>query len=174
MISVVLAIAVAAGSAASAVSAVRDSGPKTGSVLSRVGLTTVPYGWYPFRACDFIEHERFPSTMHMYNIYGDGGFLIWRIPDHPVYIDGRADIYFGKILDQIGRMRALPFNWRQELDPRIDMIVSSAGEPQSKLFLSAPDWALVYVALTSTRTTSTTIDSATRLSSSRESRSTCL
>jgi hypothetical protein len=29
----------------------------------------------------------------MYNTYGYGGYLIWSMPEHKVFVDGRADVY---------------------------------------------------------------------------------
>lgn len=116
-----------------------------GPLPARVALTTIDYDGYPAKACEFIERERIPAGMRMYNIYGQGGFLIWRLPDHPVFIDGRADIYFGQHLDDVSRMQGLPYDWRSTLDKNgVDLIVSSAADPQARLFLGAPDWALVY------------------------------
>lgn len=32
-------------------------------------------------------------TGNMMNTFSDGGYLIWALPEHPVFIDGRADVY---------------------------------------------------------------------------------
>src|SRR6185437_15362576 len=80
-----------------------------------------------------------------YNIYGDGGYLIWRLPEHPVFIDGRADIYFGPLLTQYNKLNSLTYDWRSILDQHgADFIVAAASERQSQQFLAASDWALVY------------------------------
>lgn len=141
-----IAIAVVFSGAAQASSMVRSFGPPSGSPLSRIGRTIVVYDNYPENACAFIERERFPSTMRMFNSYDDGGFLIWRLRDHPVYIDSRADIYFGKFLGDYGKLRSLNYGWRGILNSHaVDFIVISASEPQAQSYLAAPEWALVYV-----------------------------
>ena len=45
----------------------------------------------PVGAVEFIHshHLRGP----MLNEWGDGGYLIWALPEQPVFIDGRADVY---------------------------------------------------------------------------------
>jgi hypothetical protein len=46
---------------------------------------------YPVRACDFVISHRLPGPL--YNSYGWGGYLIWRMPEMPVSIDGRANLH---------------------------------------------------------------------------------
>lgn len=49
--------------------------------------------WYPEGAAAFIQRENVPGQI--FNVYDEGGFLIWRLgPKYPDYIDGRA-IPFG-------------------------------------------------------------------------------
>lgn len=45
----------------------------------------------PAKAVDFIRSAHL--TGPMLNEYNFGGYLIWTLPDHPVFIDGRADLY---------------------------------------------------------------------------------
>jgi hypothetical protein len=145
-IALVASIAVVFFGVAQASSMVRSFGPSTGSPLEKIGRTVVVYGTYPENACTFIKHEQFPTSMRMYNIYGDGGFLIWRVPEHPVFIDSRADVYFGSLLEDYHKLNSLRFGWRDILAAHgVDMIVASTSERQVQQFLPAPDWALVYV-----------------------------
>lgn len=48
-------------------------------------------GWHPigYRALQAVRTCPAP----MYNRYNEGGFLIWFVPDRPVFIDGRQDPY---------------------------------------------------------------------------------
>ena len=36
----------------------------------------------------------------MFNAYNWGGYLQWELPEYPVYIDGRADLYGEQILEE--------------------------------------------------------------------------
>jgi len=140
-----IAVGAVLGASNCAVSTMRASIVEDTRPLERIALTSIDYTGYPSKACEFIEREGIPSGIRMYNIYGQGGFLIWKLPDHPVFIDGRADIYFGKHLDDVSRMRSMPYDWRSTLDKwHVDMIVSEASDSQARLFLGSPDWALVY------------------------------
>lgn len=51
---------------------------------------------FPVRACDFIRQNRLPQPI--FNPYTWGGFLTWYLPEYPVAIDGRIDLY-GDALD---------------------------------------------------------------------------
>ncbi|MGO8671123.1 MAG: hypothetical protein ACLQVD_07145 [Capsulimonadaceae bacterium] len=126
--------------------AVRNFGPPGGQPLTRIALSSICYGTYPDRACRFIEREHIPPSIRMYNSYNIGSYLIWRLPDHRVFIDSRADVYFGTLLGDVSALNSGEYEWRSKMDKRkIDMIVVPASEKQSRMYLGAPDWALVYV-----------------------------
>ena len=46
---------------------------------------------FPARASDYIRQNRLPQPL--FNSYFWGGFLIWYLPEYPVVIDGRVDLY---------------------------------------------------------------------------------
>lgn len=43
--------------------------------------------WYPVKAAAYLQ--RHPCSGNLFNDYNYGGYLIWKLPGHPVYIDGR-------------------------------------------------------------------------------------
>ena len=49
----------------------------------------------PLKACDFIRANRLPSPL--FNSYPWGGFLTWYLPEYPVSIDGRLNLYGDEI-----------------------------------------------------------------------------
>jgi len=50
---------------------------------------------FPVKACDFIRANQLPGPL--FNTYGWGGFLIWYLPEYPVAIDGRLNLYGDEI-----------------------------------------------------------------------------
>ncbi len=46
---------------------------------------------FPVRASDYISQNRLPQPL--FNTYRWGGFLTWYLPEYPVVIDGRVDLY---------------------------------------------------------------------------------
>lgn len=46
---------------------------------------------YPVDAVNYLRHH--PVVGSIYNDFGWGGFLIWYMPEYPVAVDGRNDLY---------------------------------------------------------------------------------
>ena len=53
---------------------------------------------YPTAAIEWIKANQ-PSG-HLFNSYNWGGYLLWTLPEYPVFIDGRADMYDAEIIGQ--------------------------------------------------------------------------
>jgi hypothetical protein len=53
---------------------------------------------YPVRACEFVRTQALPGPL--YNDMNWGGFLIWALPDKPVAIDNRTDLYGDELLSR--------------------------------------------------------------------------
>jgi hypothetical protein len=50
---------------------------------------------YPVRALNFLRDH--PQPGPLYNTFNWGGFIAWYLPDYPVAIDGRTDLYGDEI-----------------------------------------------------------------------------
>lgn len=59
--------------------------PRREVVLARIGEA------YPVGAANYIREHRLPAPL--FNPYPWGGFLTWYLPEYPVAIDGRMDLY---------------------------------------------------------------------------------
>jgi hypothetical protein len=73
---------------------------------------------YPVDAVNFVRQNSFPGPL--YNDLDWGGFLIWYMPQYPVVVDGRNDLY-GDALDQ------LTFNTAQGEAYTSDPYLNEAG-----------------------------------------------
>ena len=62
------------------------------------GFDRVISGQYPVNAINFLRRNPVPGPL--YNNLNWGGFLMWYMPEYPVAIDGRNDLY-GDALDRI-------------------------------------------------------------------------
>lgn len=56
---------------------------------------------YPVNAVEFIKKERLleKTQGNLYNTYNFGGYLIWNLPEHKVFIDGRMEPYEKKVFE---------------------------------------------------------------------------
>lgn len=61
---------------------------------------------YPVAACDYVrEHRREDQLPQpLFNPHEWGGFLIWYLPEYPVAIDGRADLYSDDFVIQYSKV----------------------------------------------------------------------
>ncbi len=99
---------------------------------------------YPKAAADWILENR--PEGNLYNAYGWGGYLIWRLyPTYPVYIDGRADVYGDKFIYDYLRVYYGQPGWEETLaaaEVRLVLV-----EPDSGLAYAlrgSPRWQIVH------------------------------
>ena len=108
--------------------------PALVSVIDRV---------YPLRAADFIERAGLKGRM--YNDFNWGGFLTYRLPDHPVSIDPRADLYDSDLFAQSLRTANASPGWQEDPDVvRADFVLIQRWFPLAGALASDPHFRLVY------------------------------
>jgi len=59
--------------------------------FNRTGIDEAMSSEFPVKAVNFLRRN--PQPGPLYNTFDWGGFLIWYMPDYPVAIDGRTDLY---------------------------------------------------------------------------------
>jgi hypothetical protein len=98
----------------------------------------------PVKAVDFLRAHPLPGVM--LNEYDFGGYLIWAMPEHPVFIDGRTDIYeWSGLLGEFG-------SWAMvATDPNVLLQKYNVGfcllarqAPMAHVLPLMPGWKLVY------------------------------
>ena len=99
---------------------------------------------FPKAAVDWIENNH--PVGPIFNSYGWGGYLIWRLyPEYPVYIDGRADVYGDSFLYAFMDVYHAQPGWEQALIAQNVHLV--LVEPGSNLAISlrqSSDWKIVF------------------------------
>jgi hypothetical protein len=98
---------------------------------------------YPVNAVNFLR--RHPQPGPLYNNLGWGGFLMWYMPDYPVAVDGRNDLY-GDTLDELfyASQSGEP---GYATDPYLNeagVVLLSADLPLAKLLTADPRFQLIY------------------------------
>ncbi|MEN8241366.1 MAG: hypothetical protein ABFS17_05555 [Chloroflexota bacterium] len=69
---------------------------------------------FPVAAVEYIR-EKQPEG-NLFNSYNYGGYLIWALPEYPVFVDGRADLHQDKIIMEWYRTIILAGDWGAVLD----------------------------------------------------------
>lgn len=98
---------------------------------------------FPVRASDYIRENRLPSPL--FNEYQWGGFLTWYLPQYPVAIDGRRDLYGDEanlVYFQVTSAE-VPLN----SDPAFagaQTYLLPANSPMAEGLATIPDFTMVY------------------------------
>lgn len=77
--------------------------------------TTLPSDRWPVAAVAFIKENPGQFAGNMFNQYMWGGYLMEYLPDHRVFVDGRADFYGEPLVKEFDDVTALRTNWTQIL-----------------------------------------------------------
>lgn len=99
---------------------------------------------FPVDGVDWIADRRPPGTL--YNPYGWGGYLIWRLsPAYPVFVDGRADLYGDDFLLDYLYLEAAAPGWEAMLEAHgVCTALVTAEGPLSRALAASPDWERAY------------------------------
>lgn len=85
---------------------------------------------YPIGAVNWLRENQ--PAGHLFNSYNWGGYLVWRLPEYPVFIDGRADLYGSDLLEQ----------WHTVVNNRPGAI-AILDEWQVQTVFLEPEWPIV-------------------------------
>lgn len=68
----------------------------------------------PVAAVEYLKGHNYAGNL--FNAYDWGGYLLWSLPEYPVFIDGRTDLYNDEIINQwLQVVRAEP-GWQETLE----------------------------------------------------------
>jgi hypothetical protein len=99
---------------------------------------------FPVRAVEYLRQHPLPGPM--YNAYGYGGYLIWSLPEHKLFIDGRADVYErgGAFFDylQVANLRPAAFAVLRSYG--IQSCLLERSEALATVLSASPEWRQVY------------------------------
>lgn len=99
--------------------------------------------FFPVAAVTYLQAH--PQPRRMFNHYAWGGYLIWHLPQQPVFIDGRADMYGPEIMKDYHSVCSLKPGWKEILAKyRIDSILCPAGQPLAAALAEMETWNCIY------------------------------
>ena len=98
---------------------------------------------YPVNAINFLRRNPVPGPL--YNNLNWGGFLMWYMPDYPVAIDGRNDLY-GDSLDQLffDSQSAAPSYTTDPYLNEAGVVLLDSHLPLAQILTVDPRFRLVY------------------------------
>jgi hypothetical protein len=107
------------------------------------GLDAAMSSVFPVKAVNFLRQN--PQPGPLYNTFDWGGFLTWYMPDYPVAIDGRTDLY-GDEMDTLF-FRTQQGDASYVDDPYLNeakVVLLSKKVPLASVLLSDPRFSLIF------------------------------
>ena len=96
----------------------------------------------PVSAIEYLNDMALEGNM--FNSYNWGGYLMFYAPQHPVFIDGRTDLYAG-FLNDYYRIATAASGWKTELDKwQISFAIIETESGLSQALANAPGWSTAY------------------------------
>jgi hypothetical protein len=98
----------------------------------------------PVRAVEYIQSHRLSGNM--LNEWVDGGYLIWAAPEHPVFIDGRGDVFeWAGVMAEFGKWALLQSPPQDLLNKyQISFCLLSRDAPTANVLPLLPEWKVAY------------------------------
>lgn len=113
------------------------------AVLTPETVDTAQRQFLPVQVAEYIEAEQPPGPI--FNSYNWGGYLMFAVPDYPVYVDGRTDLYKNEFLLRYLQTVLAIDDWRDVLDEDgINMVVIESNSALARRLAEEADWRQVY------------------------------
>jgi len=100
-------------------------------------------GSYPEAAVRYVQQHRLPGPL--YNDFSSGGFLIWRLPNIPVSMDGRTNVHGDeRVKAYTNALKGMP-GWEKDEDlAHANLIIWTVKSPLPALLRCDPRFKQVY------------------------------
>jgi len=97
----------------------------------------------PVAAVEFL-HDAAPAGP-MFNSYNWGGYIIWELPEYPVFVDGRTDLYDDAFLRAYLSIVFAQDGWEQKLDEYgIKLVIIEPKSMLGRMLMERPGWEQIY------------------------------
>lgn len=112
-------------------------------VLDAKAVRDAQEKYLPVKVAEFIAAEQ--PAGPMFNSYNWGGYLMFAVPDYPVFVDGRTDLYGDEFLMQYLRTATGGRGWRETLDEyEIKLVVVETNSGLALNLQEEPGWEQIY------------------------------
>lgn len=97
----------------------------------------------PVQAAEVLNQQ--DSNGRLFNSYNWGGYLLWVVPDLPVFIDGRTDLYNDEIIQQWLTVVQVKNEWEGVLDSyNVTLVINETESALSKSLMNSGRWSKIY------------------------------
>ena len=117
---------------------------KCGAALAPQSLEKARREAVPVRAVEWLRQASPPVAGPMYNSYNWGGYLVWALPEEPVFVDGRTDVY-DEFLPQYVQVMFVRSGWQDVLDRYgVRLALIERDSWLATMLATQPEWRLAY------------------------------
>jgi hypothetical protein len=97
----------------------------------------------PVGAVEYLKTAGLPGRL--FNSYNWGGYLLWALPEYPVFIDGRTDLYNDEVIDEWLQVVWAEPDWEETVTRwDVKLVLLEPGMLISRLLEVNQDWEQVY------------------------------
>jgi hypothetical protein len=94
---------------------------------------------FPVAAVSWVDANR--PAGNLFNAYGWGGYLLWNLPQYPVFVDGRTDLYNDQLLEEYLRIVGGGTDALSLLNAHsVNLVLVEAGSALGRQLEASPDW----------------------------------
>ncbi len=116
---------------------------KCGVALSPQMIDKAQQQTAPVRAVEWLKQNNL--TGPMYNSYNWGGYLVWALPQEPVFVDGRTDLYDDEFLREYFKVMFIRPGWQEALDRYgVRLALTERDSFLATMLATQPNWRLAY------------------------------
>ena len=117
---------------------------KCGAALLPQALEKARREAVPVHAVEWLRQTSPHVAGPMYNSYNWGGYLVWALPEEPVFVDGRTDVY-DEFLPQYVQVMFVRPGWQEVLDRYgVRLALIERDSLLATMLATQPEWRLVY------------------------------
>jgi hypothetical protein len=97
----------------------------------------------PVKAVEFLRENHPPGRL--FNPYNWGGYLVWALPEYPVFVDGRTDLYNDEIIGEWLKVVKVEPGWQDTLVKYgVSIVMTENGSGLDRALKGNPGWSEVY------------------------------
>jgi hypothetical protein len=97
----------------------------------------------PISAVDYLKREQ--PQGRLFNSYNWGGYLLWALPEYPVFVDGRTDLYNDEVIGDWLRIAQAKAGWQALLQQYgVNVILIEPTSPLKQALNISQDWEVIY------------------------------
>ncbi|MCI0521466.1 MAG: hypothetical protein L0Z70_14565 [Chloroflexi bacterium] len=115
---------------------------KASLTLPRAANEVVIAGGLPTGAVEYLRTANPPGRL--FNSYNWGGYLMWALPEYPVFIDGRTDLYDDELVEEWLRITRAEAGWEEALAKREARLILIERDAPLVKVLPFAGWERLY------------------------------